>query len=106
MSAAGRFMRLAGCEEVGETVYLFWCPACEMVHPYRTRGAGPMWAFNGDLEKPSFEPSLLVHDCTPSGGNCHLYVTGGEIRYCADSAHALAGQNVPMVPINENWEPA
>lgn len=106
MSAAGRFMRLAKDTEDTETLYIFWCPACEMAHPYRTRGQGPMWTFNGSVERPSFQPSLLVHDCTPSRGNCHLYVTDGEIRYCADSAHALAGQTVPMVPINDDWEPA
>lgn len=32
------------------------------------------------------------------GGNgCHLFVITGQIQYCGDSRHRLAGRTVPMV---------
>jgi hypothetical protein len=32
-------------------------------------------------------------------GNCHSYVPAGRWEFLADSAHALAGQTVDMVPV-------
>jgi hypothetical protein len=90
-----------------EETLIFWCPGCKMTHPYRVRtpnGRRPSWNFNGDGNRPTFTPSLLVYNCTPTG-NCHLLVTEGQIAYCNDSAHDLAGKTVAMVPINEEWEP-
>jgi hypothetical protein len=55
-----------------------WCPGCKQAHPFRVwvdpemperpaGGAYPTWSWNGSLESPSFEPSLLcytsVHLC-------------------------------------------
>ena len=105
---AGPFMRRLWDQDHVEKTMIFWCPGCEMAHPYRVRtpdGRRPSWEFNGNEVRPTFTPSLLVYGCTPNDGNCHLFVTDGQIAYCSDSAHALAGQTVPMVPIDENWEP-
>lgn len=80
------------------TTYLFWCPGCGEPHPYRVaRSAGeppevPVWEFNGDVDHPTFRPSLLVDRGTAK--QCHLHVTEGVLEYCADSHHALAGQRV------------
>lgn len=81
------------------TAYVFWCPGCRDAHPYRVaRGAEedpecPVWTFNGDRERPSFSPSLLVNKDHPS--RCHLYLTDGQLHFCADSHHELKGQTVP-----------
>jgi hypothetical protein len=93
--------------EGGPTLmYIFWCPACEKPHPYRTARAEtegpnyPVWGFNGDREKPTFTPSLLVHPTPPNPDGsvyqvrCHLFLTDGKIQYCSDSQHRLAGQTV------------
>lgn len=64
----------------------------------------PEWQFNGDLENPSFQPSLLntLPEGTRSDGTkrprkvCHLYVTNGVIEYCGDCTHPLSGLKVPM----------
>jgi len=80
----------------------FFCPACECSHAYFVNKDGtetntpPRWTFNGDWEKPTFTPSLLLNKSDPKR-MCHLYVTEGKIRYCADSPHRLAGQTVDMV---------
>lgn len=82
------------------TTFVFWCPGCEDVHPYRVARGGsegpefPVWTFNGDLERPTFTPSLLVNG-SGHGKRCHLFLTDGVLNFCADSAHALAGKSTP-----------
>lgn len=75
----------------------FWCPACNCSHGFWTKRTvpGPTWSFNGNFEKPSFSPSLRV--LNDGETLCHLYVTDGQIQFCADSPHDLKGQTVPMV---------
>lgn len=131
-----------------------WCPACDTVHPFTVRAdptpaGGPMlnngqvWAWNENLEAPTFSPSLLVHAAVhlcadehgiepcpnprtcgavghpltdddepghrtphtrePAYGDCHSYLVDGVWEFLADSAHHLAGQRVPMVPLPGAW---
>lgn len=82
--------------------FSFWCPGCEEPHGYYT--VGPQaWTFNGNLDKPSFSPSLLL-ECPkhpdPKQRRCHLFLTDGVIHYCSDSTHALAGKSVPLT---DHW---
>lgn len=81
------------------TGWLMHCPACKSTHHFDGR-----WTFNGDVEKPTFRPSMRV-SCGPypeyskrAGQNdeCHFYVTDGQIEYLADSNHDLTGQTVPV----------
>lgn len=93
--------------DLGE-MYWFWCPGCNSHHTYRTKlakgEAGPTWGFNGNMEKPSFTPSLRVfypahmeHGVkVPEKTLCHLYLTDGVIRYEGDCIHNLAGKQVPL----------
>jgi len=88
--------------------FQFWCPGCGEDHaipvsPPQERG----WGWNGDRERPTFTPSILVYerrhmiDGHPRDlPRCHSHVTDGRIAYCVDSAHKLAGQTVdlPDVP--------
>lgn len=70
------------------------CPACGFPHCFDTR-----WAFNGDHEKPTFSPSMLVetpNDKDPAQRRCHSFLTDGVWRYCTDSTHSLAGQSVAV----------
>lgn len=100
--------------------YSFWCPGCAGYHVIYTEPwdsgsfqtvdgekkwvpkVGPVWQFNGDLERPTFSPSLLIYegrypDGTLGYPRCHSFVRAGEIQYCSDSGHDLAGQTVEMV---------
>lgn len=72
-------------------IYLFWCPGCEQTHSFNVRedGGEPTWEFNGDMENPSFSPSLNY-------GRCHLFVQDGVIKYCNDCYHRYRNRNVPL----------
>lgn len=76
--------------------YRFYCPGCKCDHSYdcRTDGGRPSWTFNGDLELPTFTPSLLYPDRV-----CHLFVTDGRIQYLGDCTHELAGHQVDLPEI-------
>lgn len=71
-------------------VYYMWCPGCQFYHVF-----GPTWSFNGDMERPTFSPSLLSNPSWPER-RCHLLVRDGRIEFLSDCWHALAGQTVEM----------
>lgn len=94
------------------TSYSFYCPGCGHEHVYYTAGQ-TRWQFNGDVNKPTFTPSLLNRwgkEADPNwqepegepfsnswSGRCHLFVTNGVINYCNDCTHPLSGkQGVEM----------
>ena len=105
---------------------LFYCPGCNEMHQVQTGdGPGPRWGFNGDYDRPTFTPSILIrvghyvpgHEngpcwCTyakehPEDDHgfkcsvCHSFVRDGQIQFLDDCTHALAGQTVPLQPIVE-----
>lgn len=89
---------------------LFWCPGCDHAHAINTN----TWTWNGDLERPTFTPSVLVGGVqweTGSGFHkpnhtvaagaptvCHSFVTDGQIQFLTDCTHELAGQTVALPP--------
>lgn len=72
---------------------VFWCPGCDGPHMPRIEGAGVLWTWNGDSDKPTLQPSILV---TLDIGHCHSFVTDGQIQFLPDSTHALAGHTVEL----------
>lgn len=69
-----------------------WCPACDLAHHFSD------WVFNGDHEKPTFSPSMLVtwtygEARTPK--RCHSFLVDGIWQYLSDCTHDKAGQHVP-----------
>lgn len=76
--------------------YYFYCPGCKHAHLFEV----PRWTFNGNLEKPTFSPSLRVFYTHPETKRdvtvCHLFIKEGMIEFCADSPHDLKGQTVTM----------
>lgn len=86
-------------------VYGFECPACGFLHAYHTEGyehEGPLWSFNGSLQKPTFSPSLLVK-WEENGVKkfCHLWIEDGVIRFPSDNEHRLSGQSFEMKDIDD-----
>lgn len=80
--------------------YCFFCPGCKFGHAVWTtkkNSVGAQWSFNGNMEKPSFQPSLLSFK-TVNHPRCHLFVTDGMLHFCADCEHEFAGKVVPMEP--------
>lgn len=100
----------------------FTCPGCGDVHMVDTT----RWKWNGDMEKPTFSPSLLIRTghhvpnrkdegcwCTfneeqRAAGKpetrfecyvCHSFVRDGQIQFLSDCTHSLAGKTVPLFRI-------
>jgi hypothetical protein len=114
----GRVLRRGSVEQVA-----FWCPGCNSSHTLSVSGAGAIWGWNGDADRPTFTPSVLVtsgHFIASQAGKrcwcdynreqiaagkdpahfecgiCHSFVTDGRIQFLADSTHKLAGQTVDL----------
>lgn len=94
----------------------FWCPGCQEMHVVNSG-----WSFNGDFDRPTLSPSILVRgghyapgwqgpDCwcnyaarfpdapAPSFkcDQCHSFVRDGQIQFLGDCTHQLAGRTVPL----------
>jgi len=80
-------MKLKPCrDDEGQIVgYAFYCPGCKHLHVYYVVGR-IVWNFNGNMDLPTFSPSLLNHR---EGYRCHLNLTDGKIFFHADSTHEL-----------------
>lgn len=101
----------------------FWCPGCEEMHQIKTA----MWQWNGDVNRPTFSPSVLVtsghfvvgsphpdtcwctynreHPNNPAPfkcGRCHSFVRDGQIQFLGDCTHALANQTVDVPDLPEH----
>ncbi len=74
--------------------WLVYCQACKTHHLF-TDGR---WDFNGDVNQPTFSPSMLVHGDDPAR-RCHSIVRDGRIEYLADCGHAMAGQTAELTEI-------
>lgn len=93
----------------GEARYdhlLVWCPGCDDLHALPvtdTGGKRPQWTWDGSLEAPTLEPSILTKMSWVDKPDyvCHSYLRGGTWEFLADSTHALAGQHVPSPPLPE-----
>jgi hypothetical protein len=108
----------------------FFCPGCKEEHMvWIGEGSGPRWSYNGDPERPTFQPSLLITSghfvtgnedgrkgcwCTYYAENpeerrdfecrrCHSFITDGRIQFLDDCSHELKGQTVeiPDYPYKE-----
>jgi len=77
----------------GERSPTIMCPACKYPHLFNSG-----WTFNGNYEKPTFTPSMLVqsHDLLRRKTVCHSYVTNGEIRFLGDCTHDMKNQTVKL----------
>lgn len=54
----------------------------------------------GHMTRPDGSLSVYgPHTVDPAYGNCHSFLRAGVWEFLPDSAHALAGQRVPMVPL-------
>ena len=103
--------------------YMIMCPACSEGHCFYNGNLDgkPHWTFDGNVEKPTFSPSMLVRGHRyPSGGKfpsdeeykrmmdgedlssemipyvCHSFVKEGKIQFLNDCTHKLKGQTVEL----------
>ena len=101
--------------------YEFVCPGCEAfivakklspgiesvrlhaTHVIPTTGP-KAWGFNGDVDRPTFTPSILVYGNKHTDGSiysprCHSFVRDGRIEFLGDCEHPLAGQTVDLLDV-------
>lgn len=84
--------------------FLFDCPGCQCAHGVWTTRAnkkGAMWSYNGDPDKPTVNPSIVVRYQLQSGSThvCHSYIRDGHIEYLDDCTHELRGKTVTLPEI-------
>lgn len=93
-----------------EDGFAHWCPGCEEMHTIwtnHTRRAN--WNFDGNIESPTFEPSVCITyngaDAGQDRGDgfgkappakCHYFLRAGNLQFCPDTTHAFAGKTVPL----------
>ena len=82
-------------ENETEVQYLLGCPGCGNAHPVRVKGDRPCWTWNGSLEVPTFEPSLMVWGSDETR-RCHSFIRNGRIEFLSDCFHELKGQTVDL----------
>lgn len=76
--------------------YMFYCPGCKCYHSFDVG----RWKFNGNFERPTFSPSLLITMPNDPNYRCHLFVKDGKIEYCSDSKHEFAGKTIEMQSVD------
>jgi hypothetical protein len=80
-----------------------WCPGCDVQHAMNVKDAEgnhatPYWEWDGEMEQPTFNPSILVY-ASGSQPRCHSFITHGRWSYLTDCGHPLAGKSADMVPL-------
>jgi hypothetical protein len=92
-----KFHRVNRGEDIEQ--YIFVCPGCNGgSHGVTVKGGPPCWTWNGDVNKPTVSPSLLIN--YSNGQICHFFIRDGKIEYLGDCTHELKGQTVEI----PDWE--
>lgn len=108
--------------------YRFQCPGCEHSHSVNVNNpeSKANWTFNGNVDDPTFSPSVLVrtghyidgkkygdgcwckyHEEHPEKevsfkcGICHSFIRDGKIQFLSDCTHHLAGKTVDLPDIQD-----
>lgn len=59
------------------------------------------WSWNGDVDRPTFKPSLLtkIEYTDPSRKDfcCHSFVTDGMVQFLGDSSHEYASKTMELL---------
>lgn len=113
---------MAKVKDVSEGGLRFKCPGCNSNHVVNiTEAKQQRWTFDGNYERPTLSPSVLVtvghyisghqsecwcdynrkhpDDVCFECVRCHSFVRNGYIEFLSDCSHALAGQTVELPDI-------
>ena len=103
---SGRVARVTGIEGDNRAMVILWCPGCNDAHqlwvvdPDKPAPVVAVtWQWNGDLDSPTFQPSLLTQ--AGPGTRCHSYIRDGVWEFLGDCEHALVSTHVPCVELPE-----
>lgn len=86
------------------TGYGHYCPGCKRLHIFTTSSAhaNHNWFFDGDVERPTFNPSMLIHGLDEPAMRakgyvrCHYFLHDGVIKFLGDCDHEMANQTVEL----------
>lgn len=80
-----------------EDGHVHWCPACEINHIVPNR-----WDFNGNIDKPTFAPSVRQSFGPPDDRTvCHYHIVDGVIDFADDCTHSMRGKH-PLPELTED----
>jgi hypothetical protein len=85
-------------------IYSIYCEMCQINHHIPTVGDHPVWTFNGDLEYPTFMPSVVVSSKYSAENNanpyiCHFFIKNGTIEYQGDCTHEFKNKTLSLKDI-------
>jgi len=84
------------------TGYKAFCPGCGFSHSVYTALPNPAkmkHGFNGSMNEPTFEPSVMVrwtYGPNKVEKRCHSYIVNGTWQFLNDCTHSLKGRTVKM----------
>jgi hypothetical protein len=87
--------------------FAHWCPACKTMHAFAVSkpfSNGAKWRFDGNLESPTFEPSMNIaigpypygEGEKPRIDRCHYFLHNGVIQYLADCTHEMTNTSIAL----------
>lgn len=89
--------------------YAHWCPGCGEMHVIyvaKASASGARWAFDGDLIRPTFTPSVRIEWAGGWGEQrvprvCHYFLREGRMQFLGDTTHSLRNRTVvlPDLPV-------
>lgn len=91
--------RMILLQENGQKAALIYMPGVPCHVMINLEGQHPVWSWNGDMEKPTFSPSILTQ--LPWGPERkqirnHVFVRDSQIQYLSDCTHKYAGKTLEL----------
>jgi hypothetical protein len=72
--------------------WLIFCPGCGLYHVISDR-----FYFNDKPDRPSWMPPVVLRSGVGADATvCSFIVTNGQIKYAADSTHAMRGKTAEL----------
>lgn len=82
-----------------------WCPGCKDIHAIAVeqpfQSIGTQWNWNGDVNKPTFSPSINI--AVKTSIQCHYAIEDGKISFFEDCHHNLRGKTVDLPNIPKEY---
>jgi hypothetical protein len=96
-----------------KTAVAHWCPGCSemhVIHVDAPNASGARWTWDGNIEKPTFQPSINIRINPPDHPHyqpqamtsiCHYFLHGGNLQFLGDCTYHLKGRTVPLPDLPE-----
>lgn len=85
-----------------EGVLIYKCPGCNAEHGLAMKTpsapAGQVWRWNGNVAKPTVNPSVMSHALADRPA-CQHFMVNGILEFLPMTTHPLRLQKVPMLPL-------